>query len=187
MARAGHSGTVVGSAVVVREKYYWPELQLNLWTIMMLTTAGTILGINAQFMGIQERMGLGTPWIMPYGVTVGALALIFLLIEIVYIAQRKLLPTVMMLLSFILFVLFIAGIIGTAIQLFTGPNINNQCNTFVFNDDVSGPSVNTLAFLQQRNICQCWQAVFAFWIIGSVFLVWMMVMAGQVNSNQYRS
>jgi hypothetical protein len=144
---------------------------------------------------------------MPYGVTVGALALIFLLVEIVYIAQRKLLPTVMMLLSFILFVLFIAGIIGTAIQLFTGPNINNQCNTFVFNDDVSGPSVNTLAFLQQRNICkltafrrdgvegmaankltgQCWQAVFAFWIIGSVFLVWMMVMAGQVNSNQYRS
>jgi hypothetical protein len=91
---------------------------------------------------------------MPYGVTVGALALIFLLIEIVYIAQRKLLPTVMMLLSFILFVLFIAGIIGTAIQLFTGPNINNQCNTFVFNDDVSGPSVNTLAFLQQRNICK---------------------------------
>jgi hypothetical protein len=148
---------------------------------------------------------------MPYGVTVGALALIFLLVEIVYIAQRKLLPTVMMLLSFILFVLFIAGIIGTAIQLFTGPNINNQCNTFVFNDDVSGPSANTLAFLQQRNICkltafrgererekvegmaankltgQCWQAVFAFWIIGSVFLVWMMVMAGQVNSNQYRS
>jgi hypothetical protein len=143
---------------------------------------------------------------MPYGVTVGALALIFLLVEIVYIAQRKLLPNVMMLLSFILFVLFIAGIIGTAIQLFTGPNINNQCNTFVFNDDVSGPSANTLAFLQQRNICksttfrervegmaankftgQCWQAVFAFWIIGSVFLVWMMVMAGQVNSNQYRS
>jgi hypothetical protein len=91
---------------------------------------------------------------MPYGVTVGALALIFLLVEIVYIAQRKLLPTVMMLLSFILFVLFIAGIIGTAIQLFTGPNINNQCNTYVFNDDVSGPSANTLAFLQQRNICK---------------------------------
>jgi hypothetical protein len=140
---------------------------------------------------------------MPYGVTVGALAFIFLLVEIVYIAQRKLLPNVMMLLSFILLVLFIAGIIGTAIQLFTGPNINNQCNAFVFNDDASGPNANTLAFLQQRNICkwrasermevvantltgQCWQAVFAFWIIGSVFLIWMMVMAGQVNSNQYR-
>jgi hypothetical protein len=61
----------------------------------------------------------------------------------------------MMLLSFILLVLFIAGIIGTAIQLFAGPNINNQCNTYVFNDDASGPNVDTLAFLQQRNICEC--------------------------------
>ena len=141
---------------------------------------------------------------MPYGVTVGALALVFIIIEIIYIAQRKLLPGTMMLLSFILLVLFIAGIIGTAIQLFAGPNINNQCNTYVFNDDINGPNRDTLAFLQQRNICeylsemqtteveltkktgQCWQAEFAFWIIGSVFLVWMMVMASQVNSNQYR-
>lgn len=177
MARAGHSGTVVGSAVLVREKYYWPDLQLNIWNIVMLATAGTILGVNAQFMQIQDRMGLGTPWyvfqnrlpashqrlhsnamltshrIMPYGVTVGALAIIFIIIEIVYIAQRKLLPSTMMLLSFILLVLFIAGIIGTAIQLFAGPNINNQCNTYVFNDNVSGPNTNTLAFLQQRNIC----------------------------------
>ncbi|KAH9879971.1 hypothetical protein J1614_001995 [Plenodomus biglobosus] len=186
MARPGHSATVVGSAVVVREKYYWPDLQLNIWTIVMLATASTILGINAQFMQIQDRMGLGTPWIMPYGVTVGALALIFIIVEIVYISQRKLLPGLMMLLSFILLVLFIAGIIGTAIQLFAGPNINNQCNTYVFGDDQDGPNLDTLAFLQQRNICQCWQAEFAFWIVGSVFLVWMMVMASQVNSNIYR-
>lgn len=91
---------------------------------------------------------------MPYGVTVGALAILFIIIEIVYIAQRKLLPGTMMLFSFILLVLFIAGVIGTAIQLFAGPNINNLCNTFVFNDDVSGPSIDTLAFLQQRNICE---------------------------------
>ena len=62
MARAGHSATVVGSAVVLREKYYWPDLQLNIWTIIMLATAGTILGVNAQFMQIQSSMGLGTPW-----------------------------------------------------------------------------------------------------------------------------
>lgn len=92
---------------------------------------------------------------MPYGVTVGALAIIFIIIELVYIAQRKLLPGIMMLLSFILLVLFIAGIIGTAIQLFAGPNINNQCNTYVFNNNgASGPDVNTLANLQQRNICK---------------------------------
>lgn len=91
---------------------------------------------------------------MPYGVTVGALAIIFIIIEIVYISQRRLLPGVMMLFSFILLVLFIAGIIGTAIQLFAGPNINNQCNMFVFDDASSGANMNTLAFLQQRNICK---------------------------------
>jgi hypothetical protein len=91
---------------------------------------------------------------MPYGVTVGALAVFFIIIEIVFIAQRRLLPGTMMLLSFILLVLFIAGIIGTAIQLFAGPNINNQCNTYVFNNAASGPSADTLAYLQQRNICK---------------------------------
>jgi hypothetical protein len=65
MARAGHSGTVVGSAIVVREKYYWPDLQLNIWTIVMLATSSLILGVNAQFMQIQSAMGLGTPWYAP--------------------------------------------------------------------------------------------------------------------------
>lgn len=54
--------TVVGSAVVVREKYYWPDAQLNIWTIIMLVTAGLILGVNAQFMSIQDRMRQGVPW-----------------------------------------------------------------------------------------------------------------------------
>lgn len=213
MARAGHSGTVVGSAVVVREKYYWPDLQLNIWTIVMLATAGLILGVNAQFMAIQSQMGLGTPWyvtihhflhlppppsfvfriaysqipsrnvlelrstnppsqsrIMPYGVTVGALAIFFILIEIVFIAQRRLLPGTMMLLSFILLVLFIAGIIGTAIQLFAGPNINNQCNTYVFNAEYGGANRDTLAWLQQRNICEfsCFLAILRWGLVRGI-------------------
>lgn len=91
---------------------------------------------------------------MPYGVTVGALAIFFIFIEVIFIAQRRLVPGVMMLLSFILLVLFIAGVIGTAIQLFAGPNINNQCNMYVFENAESGANLNTLAFLQQRNICE---------------------------------
>lgn len=54
--------TVVGSAVVVREKYYWPDAQLNLWTIVMLATAGTILGVSAEFMTIQSRINRPAPW-----------------------------------------------------------------------------------------------------------------------------
>jgi hypothetical protein len=56
MARA------VESAVVVHQKYYWPDAQLNVWWFIMLATAGTILGINAQFMTIQSQTRQGTPW-----------------------------------------------------------------------------------------------------------------------------
>jgi hypothetical protein len=140
---------------------------------------------------------------MPYGVTVGALTLLFVIVEMVLIAQRKLLPGIMMLLSFILLVLFLTGAVGTGIQLFGKAQINQQCNRYVFNRKFRGPSERTLAFLQQQNICewsrpvelwnivanifagQCWQAVFSFWIIGAVFFIWMMVIASQVNQNQY--
>lgn len=54
--------TVVGEAVVVREKYYWPDALLNLWTLVMLVTAATILGIFSQFTYIQNQMDLGVPW-----------------------------------------------------------------------------------------------------------------------------
>lgn len=54
--------TVVGEAVVVRQKYYWPDAQLNFWTIIMMVTAGVVLGINAQFMTQQDALGLPSPW-----------------------------------------------------------------------------------------------------------------------------
>jgi hypothetical protein len=54
--------TVVGSAVVVRQKYYWPDVYMNVWTIIMLTAASTILGIFAQFMMIQNQTRQPTPW-----------------------------------------------------------------------------------------------------------------------------
>lgn len=83
--------------------------------------------------------------------------------------------------SFILLVLYITGVIETAIQLF-GPegNINGNCQTYVFGNPQNSLDINTLAWLQQRSICQSWQAVFAFWIVGAVFLVWMLVLAGMV-------
>ena len=69
-------------------------------------------------------------------------------------------PNVMILLSFILLVLFITGIIATAIQLF-GPdgNINGECQRYVNNNRPFGPTVNTLAWLQQKNICELAESV----------------------------
>ncbi|KAK4988641.1 hypothetical protein LTR66_007151 [Elasticomyces elasticus] len=105
---------------------------------------------------------------------------------LVLISQRRLLPSVVLLWSFILLVLFITGLIETAIQLF-GPqgNVNGNCQNYITNQPVTGVSVSTLAWLQQNSICQSWQAAFAFWIVGAVFLVWMLVMASRVNSNGY--
>lgn len=57
--------TVVGSAVVVREKYFWPDAQLNFWTIIMLAAAGTILGVFAEFMNTQNHMRQAVPWFVP--------------------------------------------------------------------------------------------------------------------------
>lgn len=54
--------SVVSRAVVVREKYYWPDVQLNIWTIVMLATAGVLIGIYATFISIQQRFRVGIPW-----------------------------------------------------------------------------------------------------------------------------
>ena len=119
--------------------------------------------------------------IMPFGITVGALTIIFIIIMLILINQRRLLPGVVLIGSFILLVLYITGLIETAIQLF-GPqgNINGNCNLYVTHNPQNDLSINTLAWLEQQSICQSWDAVFAFWIIGAVFLVWMLVLGSQV-------
>jgi hypothetical protein len=137
---------------------------------------------------------------------------------IILLAQKKLQPAWVMLGTFILIALFLAGLIETAIQLFgnvSSPalisfslflfssrpepsvlphrqhvdiskqgNVNSYCNRYVNNNNIRGVSIDTLAWLEQNSICSQWDAAFAFWIIGLVFLVWMMVMAAQVNNKR---
>ena len=119
--------------------------------------------------------------IMPFGITVGALTVLFVIAMLALIYQRRLLPGLVMIGCFILAVLYLTGLIETAIQLF-GPtgDINGKCQVYVYNNEFNGPTINTLAWLQQNATCQSWLAVFAFWIIGAVFLVWMIVLASMV-------
>ena len=139
-------------------------------------------------------------------VTVSALAIIFLIIFMILIMQRQLLPGIVIVFSFILFVLWLAGLIETAIE-FLGPNggVNGNCNLYVLGQSFSGVSIDTLAYLEQKSICeqwlaqvppctshnltlalgQSWQAAFSFEIVGCVFFIWMIVMASQVNRDQY--
>jgi hypothetical protein len=86
--------------------------------------------------------------------------------------------------GFVLFVLWLVGLIVISVQLW-GPSgsVSSNCNLYVFGAfQPKGQSTETLAWLQQRSICQSWQAVFAFGLVGGVFLLWIMVMAYQVFS-----
>lgn len=121
--------------------------------------------------------------IFPYMISTGVLTLLFLFIILVLISQRQLLPGIVVLGSFILFVLWLTGLIETSIQLY-GPkgSVNSYCNAY---RPSHGPSAATLAWLETQGICNDWKAVFAMLIVGAVFLLWMMVMAWQVNRDDF--
>lgn len=185
-----------------RRRYQWPEIQLNLWILIVLVAASTCLGIFAWFMTVQTQLQLRIPWyawlmsstalstfadelsprLFPYGVTVSALALLFLLIILILAAQRLLIPGLILLGSFILFVLWLTLLIETAIQLY-GPkkSVNGDCGRYVQSQPFVGPNIQTLQYLTQINICNCWRAAFSFEIVGTVFFLYMMVLAWQVQ------
>ncbi|KAF2429634.1 hypothetical protein EJ08DRAFT_670918 [Tothia fuscella] len=175
----------VVSAQIIRQKYFWPQSQLNAWTILILVTGCTILGVFATFTQAQNRLRGEIPWLFPYGITAGALTVLFIIIQLIMTAQNRLLPGFMMLSAFILLVLYIAGMIQTAILLFGPGAVNASCQRYVNNNPQSGASANTLVWLYQNNICSSWDAAFSFWLIGVIFFVWMLIMSSQVGRGAY--
>lgn len=58
--------SVTRERVIVRQSYYWPDWQLNVWIIIMLATGGVLVGIFANFVMVQNQLGkLGVPWFVP--------------------------------------------------------------------------------------------------------------------------
>jgi hypothetical protein len=114
---------------------------------------------------------------------VASLTIAFILTLLWLIFQRRQLPSIVIIGGYILCVLWLVGLIVISIQLW-GPSgsVSSNCNLFVFgaSPQPTGQSLHTLAWLQQRGICQSWQAVFAFGLVGAIFLLWIMVMAYQV-------
>lgn len=125
---------------------------------------------------------------MPFGITTGALTVVFVLLIIGLVFQRRLQPGVVILGSFILVALYITGLIETAIQVFGSPpqgSINGNCQKYVFGAPSYDVSLQTLAFLEQQGICQSWLAAFSFWIVGTVFLIYMIIVGSQVVRGGY--
>lgn len=88
-------------------------------------------------------------------VSISAIAILFLLLILILAAQRSLIPGIIVLGSFISFVLWLTGLVGTAMQLYgTGTSVNSVCNTYVTNSPEYGATLDTLAWLTQNNICE---------------------------------
>ncbi|KAK1853652.1 hypothetical protein CCHR01_03753 [Colletotrichum chrysophilum] len=135
--------------------YQWPGVQLNLWILIMLVASCLIIGVFASFIEIQNQLLLPIPWYFPYYITVASLVIIFIGLLLYLVYQRRLLPAIVMIGAFILFVLWFVGLVVVSIQLW-GPDgsVSSTCNLAVFNRNPTGQSLDTLAWLQQRSICR---------------------------------
>ena len=93
--------------------------------------------------------------LFPFEVTISALALGFLILIMVLIAQKTLLPGIVIIGSFILFVLWLTGLVQTSIHMFGPANgVNSLCNQYISGQVINGVSVGTLAWLEEKNICK---------------------------------
>ncbi|KAI0123550.1 hypothetical protein BJ170DRAFT_87121 [Xylariales sp. AK1849] len=185
MASTVTTGT--GSLVYERRlarihKYHWPAVQLNVWMIIMLVASCTIIGILATFIQDNQVLGLYVPWYFAYFITVATLTVVFIGILLWLISQRRLLPSIVIIGAFMFFVLWMVGLIVISIELW-GPSgsVSSNCNILVFSQTpAASNSQANLAWLEQKGICQSWQAAFAFALVGVLFMLWIMVMAIQV-------
>jgi glucan phosphoethanolaminetransferase (alkaline phosphatase superfamily) len=104
-------------------------------------------------MCIGDHQANPLPRYFPYWVTVGALSIVFIIIMLWLISQRQLLPGIVIMGSFILFVLWTVGLIVISIQLWGPSGVNGNCGLYVNSNAVKGASTSTLAWLEQHSIC----------------------------------
>ncbi|KAI1198783.1 hypothetical protein F5X97DRAFT_298270 [Nemania serpens] len=186
MAATTMTGTGTDSYVYDRRvarvhRYHWPAIQLNVWMIVMLAASFLIIGVFGSFIDMQQQLDLNVPWYFAYYITVSGLTVIYIILLLWLIAQRRLLPTIVIIGALILFVLWLVGLVVVGIELWgAAGGVSVNCDSLVWDNPQHGNNAATLAWLQQRSICQQWQSVFAFALIGNVFLIWIIIMAIQV-------
>lgn len=93
--------------------------------------------------------------LFPYMVVTSALGVFFIFLVLGLIARHLLLPGILILGSFILFVLWLAGLIETSLQLYgVAGNVNDNCQIYVVENAPQGNNMITLAWLTQSTICE---------------------------------
>ncbi|KAI1331480.1 hypothetical protein F5Y16DRAFT_269057 [Xylariaceae sp. FL0255] len=179
-SRTGTDSVVYERRVARVHRYHWPAIQLNVWMIVMLAASFLIIGVFAMFITIQQQLQLFIPWYFPYFIVVATLTVGFIVLLLWLISQRRLLPSIVIIGSFTLFVLWLTGLIVIAMELYGTASVSLTCANLVYDNTPFGNNQDTLSWLEQRSICQQWQAVFAFALVGTLFLLWIIVMGVQV-------
>lgn len=83
-----------------------------------------------------------------------SLGLFFIFLILTLAAQRFLLPGIILVGSFVLFVLWLTGLIETSLQLYgVAANIDDNCQIYVADNQSHGNNLGTLAWLVQFTIC----------------------------------
>ena len=115
-------------------------------------------------------------------VTSLTIAVVLILVSLYYIGL--LLPLPVALAAFVMFTLWLTGLIKSSIELW-GPlgSINDNCVRFVYQPGFwGGKSIDTIARIQQEGMCNLWKTVFALELIATVLWVWLGFMSWQVRS-----
>ena len=88
-------------------------------------------------------------------VTVSTLGVAFIFVVVGLIARHFLLPGILILGSFILFVLWLTGLVETSLQLYgVSGNVNDNCQIYVVENQARGNDINTMAWIMQSTLCE---------------------------------
>lgn len=90
-----------------------------------------------------------------YFITVSGLTVGYVILLLWLIALRRLLPSIVIIGAFVLFVLWLVGLIVISLELWNpkgGVSVN--CDRLVWDNPRHGNNFTTLAWLQQRSICE---------------------------------
>lgn len=169
-------------------RYRWPELLLAVILLMLLVCGAIVLGSFSYFTAIQQRLFMTVPWYYYFLLSISTLTIIFVFTVVALYYVHLLLPIIVMISSFIMFVLWLTGLIKASIELW-GPlgSINDNCTRYVYNNSFwGGRNIDTLARIQQEGVCNLWKTTFALEMVATFLFLWLILMSWQVISRARR-
>ena len=100
------------------------------------------------------NIGTNKHRLFPFMIVSGALGIFFIALILILAMQRFLLPGIIIVGSFVLFVLWLTGLVETALQLYgVVGSVNDSCKYWVEGNGIHGDSIEALAWLTQITIC----------------------------------